>query len=283
MSSIMIREEFAFNLYNTKFYGSYFQPETVNAIIVLVHGMGEHSKRYENFVIPFFNKNSIGVLTFDHFGHGLTHGKRGHNPGFKALLDCVDAMLKKAIEVFGKKPIFLYGHSMGGNVVINYSLRRKNNLTGIIATSPFLRLAFKPPAWKISLGKILLKFFPSFTMGSELDVEAISRDKKEVEKYVNDPFVHDKVSPNYSIVFIETGEWAIENAKKINLPILLMHGTGDRLTSWEASKEFADNANEKVELQLFDGAYHELHNEINKNEVLDIMITWIKKGLKNTL
>ena len=278
----MIREEFTFNLCNTKFYGKYFQPKNVKAIIVLVHGMGEHSERYERFVIPFFNQNSIGVITYDQFGHGLTTGTRGHNPGFEDVLDCVAIVIKKALEVFGKKPIFLYGHSMGGNVVINYALRRKNQLNGIIATSPFLRLAFKPPSWKISLGKILQKIMPSITMSNEIDVEAISRDKNEVELYKNDPLVHDKVSPNYSIVFMETGEWAIQNANKLELPMLLMHGTGDSLTSWKASKEFAKKGNENVELSLFKDAYHELHNELNKNEVLERMNTWMNKILINT-
>ena len=278
----MIREEFTFNLYNTEIYGKYYQPKNVKAVIVLVHGMGEHSKRYERFVIPFFNQNSIGVITYDQFGHGLTDGIRGHNPGFEAVLDCVDITIKKALDVFGEKPIFLYGHSMGGNVVINYTLRRKHKLKGIIATSPFLRLAFSPPGWKIFFGKILQKIMPSVTMGNELDVNAISRDKNEVEMYKNDPLVHDKVSPNYSIVFMETGKWAIQNAHKINIPMLLMHGKGDTLTSWEASEEFRDKANKNVELCLYKDAYHELHNELNKNEVLEKMITWINKILINT-
>lgn len=277
----MIREEFTFNLYDTKFYGKYFQPKNVKAVIVLVHGMGEHSKRYERFVIPFFNQHSIGVITYDQFGHGLTEGIRGHNPGFEAVLDCVDIMIIKALEVFGEKPIFLYGHSMGGNVVINYALRRDNILKGIIATSPFLRLAFAPPVWKMFVGKILQKITPSLTMGNELDVEAISRDKNEVELYKKDPLVHDKVSPNYSLVFMETGEWAIQNANKISVPMLLMHGTGDKLTSWKASEEFSERANDNVELYLFKDAYHELHNELNKNEVVEKMITWTNKILIN--
>jgi len=278
----MIREEFTFNLYDTKFYGKYFQPKNVKAVIVLVHGMGEHSKRYERFVIPFFNQNSLGVITYDQFGHGLTEGIRGHNPGFEAVLDCVDTVINKALEVFGKKPIFLYGHSMGGNVVINYALKRNNNLKGIIVTSPFLRLAFTPPGWKIFLGKVLQKIMPSITMGNEVDVEALSRDKNEVELYKNDPLVHDKVSPNYSIVFMETGEWAIENADKLNIPMLLMHGTGDKLTSWKASEELRDKGSKNVELFLFKDAYHELHNELVKNEVIEKMIDWTNKILINT-
>jgi len=275
----MIHKEFDINLYNTKFYGQYFQPKIVNAVVVLIHGMGEHSKRYEKHVIPFYNQNSIGVLTYDQLGHGLTEGKRGHNPGFEAVLDCVRAMLEKANNIFGDKPTFLYGHSMGGNVAINYVLRRENHLSGVIATSPFLRLAFDPPSWKITLGKALQKITPSITMANELELEAISRDLNEVEAYRKDPWIHDQISPNYSIVFMETGEWAIEHTGQLSIPMLLMHGTGDRLTSYKASKDFADKAGKKVELQLFDNAYHELHNDLIKKEVLENMIMWINKKI----
>jgi alpha-beta hydrolase superfamily lysophospholipase len=273
----MIHKEFYFNLYHTKIYGQYFQPEIVKAVVVLVHGMGEHSKRYEKHVIPFYNKNSIAVLTYDQFGHGKTEGKRGHNPGYDAVLDCVEEMLIKSKSVFGEKPTFLYGHSMGGNVVINYILKRNNNLNGAIVTSPFLRLAFDPPAWKITMGKLLQKIIPSVTMGNELELEAISRDEKEVEAYMKDPMVHDKISPNYSVVFMKTGEWAVQNSNKLKIPMLLMHGTGDRLTSSEATEEFAKKAGDLVELKLYEGAYHELHNDIIKNEVLELMISWINK------
>ncbi len=275
----MIHKEFNFSQCNTLFFGSYFQPETVKAVVVLIHGMGEHSKRYEKDVIPYFNQNSIAVLTYDQFGHGKTLGKRGHNPSFEAVLDCVHFMLEKAKELFGDKPTFLYGHSMGGNVAINFGLRRENSLTGIIATSPFLRLAFEPPAWKLFLGKIMLKIAPSMTMNSGLEVAAISRDKNEIEAYKNDPLVHDKVSGNYSLVFMETGEWAIKNAQKLKLPMLLLHGTGDRLTNYKASEEFEKNANKNVNLKLYEGAYHELHHDYVKQEVLKDIVTWIFKTI----
>ncbi len=276
----MNRKDFFFNHSNTKLYGSYFKPENIKAVVVLIHGMGEHFERYVDHVIPNFYKNSFAVIAFDQFGHGKTEGKQGHNPGFEEVLNCVKIVIDKSKEVFGNKPTFLYGHSMGGNVVINYVLRREHHLKGVIATSPFLKLAFEPPAWKLKIAKVLLKIAPSLTMGNELDVSAISRDQKEVDKYINDPLVHDKVSPNYSIVFIETGKWAIENANQLNIPMLLMHGTGDQLTSYKASEEFAKNAGKKVTFKLFDGGYHELHNDIIKNEILKDMIDWLNKEVE---
>jgi alpha-beta hydrolase superfamily lysophospholipase len=277
----MNHKDFFFNQSNTKLYGSYFKPKNIKAVIVLIHGMGEYFGRYVDHVIPHFYKNSIAVIAYDQFGHGKTEGKRGHNPGFEEVLDCVTVVINKSKEVFGNKQTFLYGHSMGGNVVINYVLRRKHHLKGVIATSPFLKLAFEPPAWKLKIAKALLKIAPSLTMDNELDVNAVSRDTEEVEKYKKDLLIHDKVSPNYSIVFIETGQWALDNASKLKIPMLLMHGTGDLLTSYKASKEFAKNAGSKVTLKLYDGAYHELHNDIIKNDVLDEMTSWLNKEIKS--
>ena len=275
----MLHQEFEFNLHNTKFYGQYFKTETVKGVIILVHGMGEHSNRYTNFVIPKLLEKNLSVITYDQFGHGRTEGKRGHNPGYEAILDSLSHIILKAKEVFGDTPLFLYGHSMGGNVVINYALRKEHTLKGIIATSPMLRLAFKPPSWKLFIGKIIQKIAPSLTMPSELDENAISRDPKEVKKYSDDSLIHDKISPNYSLIFFETGEWAIKNAYKLQTPMLLIHGTGDRITDHKASTEFVNNTNGIASLELFENGYHELHNDLEKDKFIEILTNWTIKTL----
>lgn len=183
----MTHQKFNFNLHNTQFFGQYWKTDQPKAVVILVHGMGEHSTRYADFLIPQLIKKDIAVLAFDHFGHGKTEGKRGHNPSYEAVLDSVSKMLNTSKELFGNMPTFLYGHSMGGNVVLNYGLRKKVYIKGIIATSPFLKLAFQPPKWKLSLGKMLQNIAPSITLGNELDANDISRDKNEVKKYVEDP------------------------------------------------------------------------------------------------
>lgn len=279
----MIHKEFDFNCHHLKFYGQYWQTEQTKAIIILIHGMGEHSTRYADFVIPELIKHNISVIAYDQFGHGKTEGKRGHNPNYNAVLDCVKIVAEKAKNVFGDIPTFLYGHSMGGNVVINYILRRKNSFKGVIATSPFIKLAFEPPSWKLAIGKLLQKIAPSITMGNELDVTAISRDKAEVQKYIDDPLVHNKISPNYSLTFMKTGLWAIENASKLSIPMLVLHGTGDRLTSYRASEEFVKNTHGRARLKLFENGYHELHNDLCRTEMIHVIINWIESQLKTKL
>ncbi len=277
----MLHKEFDFNYHNTNFYGQYWQAKTNDAVVILVHGMGEHSSRYANFIVPKFIENNISVMSYDQFGHGKTEGKRGHNPSYEAVLDCVQIVGEKAHSTFGNTPTFLYGHSMGANVIINYVLSRSNNFVGAIATSPFLKLAFQPPAWKLAVGRILQKIGPSITMGNELDVTAISRDKTEVQKYIDDPLVHDKISANYSLTFMKKGIWAIEHAAQLTIPMLLVHGTGDKLISYKATEEFVKNSNGKSSLKLFENGFHELHNDICKEEMFNTVLNWIKIQLKN--
>lgn len=271
----MTQKEFEFQIAGLKLKAQYYVPEKAKAVIILVHGLGEYSKRYERNVVPFLIKNSLAVFSYDLFGHGLSQGKRGHHPGYSYIMDSVDQMISRARSLFKGMPVFLYGHSMGGNVVINYCLRRSNLPNALIVTSPFLGLAFKPPQWKIFIGKLLGKLLPSVTMPNELDLNALSRDPLEVNRYKNDPLVHDRVSTSYSLRFMETGEWALEHAHQLERPLLLMHGTADRITSHKSSGEFARRSESMSELVLVEGAYHELHHDLDKEKVLGIIGNWI--------
>lgn len=273
----MEHKEFYFDFYNTKFYGQSWEANKTKAVVVLSHGMGEHSGRYKH-VAEKLTANGFSVVALDHFGHGKTLGKRGHNPNFEAVLGSITIIIEKAKELFPKKPIFLYGHSMGGNVVANYVLQKNHNLQGVIATSPFLRLAFDPPALKLFAGKLLQNIVPSLTMGNELDANALSRDKNEVKQYLEDPLVHAKISPNYSIKFIETGNWAIEHASDLKTPMLFLHGTADSITDYKGSKAFADNS-DLAEIKLYESGYHELHNDLCKEEMLQDVVDWLNAKL----
>lgn len=274
----MTHKEFNFTMYDTNFYGQTWEAEKTKAVVVLVHGMGEHASRYTTSVIPKLLENNISVVAFDHFGHGKTSGKRGHNPGFNAVLESITNAIEKAKTLYPNHPIFLYGHSMGGNAVINYALREQHPLRGVIATSPFLRLAFQPPAWKLFMGRFLQKVAPSITMPSELDANGISRVEAEVKKYMNDPLIHDKISPNFSLTFIESGEWAIENASQLKTPMYLLHGTGDQIIDYKGTQEFA-NTTDKATLKLYKGGYHELHNDLCKEEMLQDVVNWLNSQL----
>ena len=273
----MAHKEFNFHIYNTTFFGQYWEAKNTKAVVVLAHGMGEYSGRYMH-VAKKLNEHDFSVVAFDHFGHGKTTGKRGHNPSFEAVLESIGVTIEKARAFFPNTPVFLYGHSMGGNTVINYALKKTTHIQGIIATSPFLKLAFEPPKIKLAIGKVLQKIAPSITMGNEINPNDISREKIEVDAYINDPLIHSKISPNFSLTFIDSGKWAIDNAPKLNIPILLLHGTGDKIIDYRGTKEFADNA-DRATLKLYENGYHELQNDLCKNEMLVDVVNWISSQL----
>lgn len=272
------RTEFRFHTVGCEIYGFHRQPETVKGVVVLVHGFGEHSGRYMNTVIPMLLAANLAVVTYDNVGHGKSSGKRGHCPSYEALLDILEDVINETKVDYQNIPVFLYGHSMGGNLVLNYVLRRNKEIAGIIATSPYLRLAFQSPKWKMVLGKLLLQAMPSMTLPSGLDANGISRIPEEVKKYKNDPLVHDRVSPMFSFPIMDAGEWAIQNANQLQVNTLLLHGTSDPIIDPNGTKEFHENSN-KTTLELFEDGFHELHNDLCKDEMLSTIQGWIKQQL----
>ncbi len=267
-----------FNYKDTRFFWSSWEVKEAKAVVVIVHGMGSHSGRYKESLIPFLLKNGYNVVAFDHFGHGKTEGKRGHNPGFEYVLGSVEQTINKAVASFPNLPIFLYGHSMGGNTVTNFALRKESPVKGFIVTSPMLEVAIKIPSWKLFLGKMMAKIAPSMTMPTGLNANHISRIPSEVKRYKTDALCHDKISPNFSLVFMDAGKWAIENADKLKKPMLLLHGTGDMICSYKGSEEFAKD-NKLVTLKLYKEGYHELHHDLCAEEMLNDVKNWLDSHL----
>ncbi len=255
--------------------------DSVKGVINLVHGLGEHSGRYAH-VAEAFTKAGYHFAAFDLRGHGLSAGKRGHTPDFSTLLDDIELFLEESKKKFGDSyPHFLYGHSLGGSLVINYILKRKADLAGVISTSPGLKTAFEPPKLKIMVGKVMSKIWPTMIMPNGLEKAALSRDDAVVKAYEDDVYVHDRLSAKLGVELLENGQYAFDHAQDFSFPMLLMHGTEDRITSPEASRKFAEKAGSQVELVLWEGYYHETHNDFGKEKVIEKMISWVDKMQKN--
>lgn len=250
------------------------------AVVCLIHGLGEHIGRYEH-VGAAFAEAGYAMLGFDLRGHGKSGGPRGHAPSYDALLDDMAAFIQQAKERYPARSCFLYGHSMGGNLVINYVLRRKSELGGVIATGPWLKLAFQPPAIKVALGRVMNNIAPGFTQASGLETAALSRDPKVVDAYVNDPLVHNRITARLFVGLFDAGQYAFDRPSEFPLPTLLMHGTMDRLTSAEASRQFGAAAPKSVTTELWEGWFHEIHNEPEKEKVFAKMVAWLDTQVKN--
>ncbi len=248
------------------------------AIICIIHGIGEHSSRY-NHVIDYFLKHNYTVFTMDLRGHGKSEGKKGHTPSYSALMRDISSLIKTVKKNYPDKSIFLYGHSMGGNLVINYVIREQPYLSGVIASAPDLGLSFKPPLWKIISAKILNLLLPSLTLKTGIDNNALSRDKKIVHDYNNDPLVHDHITPRLYTSLRNAANWVYKHSNDLLIPILIMHGSEDKLTSSDASYSFFKKLQKDCTYRSWKGLYHELHNEPEKLKVLNYILKWLNQHL----
>jgi alpha-beta hydrolase superfamily lysophospholipase len=242
--------------------------------IMLVHGHGEHVARYDHVAAALAEKGDA-MLGFDLRGNGKSGGPRGHTPSYDALMDDIASFSQQTELRYAGLPRFLYGHSLGGNLVLNYALRRKPDLRGVIATGPWLKLAFDPPASQVTLGRLMNGIAPGFTQHSKLNTQGLSHDQMVVAAYDNDPLVHDKISARLFMAIYESGLWALEHAAEFPQPLLLMHGAADPITSAKSSQEFAQKAGKKVTLKIWGGLYHEIHTELEKAEVFKVMLDWL--------
>ncbi|HRK26650.1 MAG TPA: lysophospholipase [Chitinophagales bacterium] len=276
-----------FNWYNAggqKIYARIWQPDNkpdLKGVICVVHGLGEHCNRYDH-VARFFVQNNYAVLACDLCGHGQSEGKRGHVSSFNAFFEQIDRMLEEASKRFPGEPKFMYGHSMGGNITLNYLILRNPRLLGAVISAPWLRPAMEIPSSKLTLAKIANILLPSYLENNGIDVTQLSRDAGVVDAYKNDPLVHDKISARLFSEGTSYAQHAMNNAAQLRMPVLLMHGTKDGLTDYHASEEFAQLAGSMLTFKTWEGFYHELHNEPEKDEVLAFVLKWIDEKQKKS-
>jgi acylglycerol lipase len=224
----------------------------------------------------WFGQRGVALVGYDQQGFGQSAGQRGHAPSFDAYLDDVGTLLEKTRQMYPDVPLFLYGHSMGGNVALNFVLRRRPaHLTGLIASGPWVQLAFEPPKIKVWLGRLLRRVVPRLALPTELDVTKISRDAAVVAAYRADPLVHDKVSAAAGIALMEGAAWLDAYAGTVPCPILIGHGTADALTSQPASAALAQRLIGDVTYRAWPDFYHEIHNEPERAQVFEFTRDWM--------
>jgi alpha-beta hydrolase superfamily lysophospholipase len=256
-----------------------WRPEnSPKAVVCLVHGLGEHSSRYTH-VAEALTQAGYAVVTFDLRGHGRSSGPRGHFPNLEAVLGDIDCLFKEADQRYPGLPRFLYGHRLGGVLVLYYTLRRRPALYGVVSTSPGLRTALEKQKGKIALSKALSHLAPSIQIPTGLDCNGLSHDRSVVEAYLADPLVHGKGTPAFATNILNAIQYTFEHAGEFPAPLLMMHGTEDPITYPSGSQEFAQCVNCSCTVKLWEGMYHETHNEVGKEEVIAFLIEWLDSRL----
>lgn len=251
-------------------------PPQYKAIVALIHGFGEHSGRYQH-VANFLNKHGYAVIALDLRGHGKSGSKRGHTPSNDTTYDDVELFIHHAKTTYGSAlPFFLYGHSMGGNFILNTLLRRNTEgVTGAVATGPLISLAFKPKPIMLFLGKTLRSIAPTFSQPGGVQTQYLSHDPAVVQAYIDDPLVHGTITTAAGMNLLESSDFLNTYEGKMPVPTLMMHGTEDFLTYQPASEAFANRVKGDITYRKWEGLYHEIHNEPEKAQVLEEIVVWL--------
>lgn len=269
--------DFNVQLSNGQFLKGIIQTSGENhrGVILLVHGIGEHSARYAHW-IDLFKQQNFTFVSLDLPGHGRSDGKRGSIKSFSVIHEMIGLLIKTVGRTFPGVPLYLYGHSMGGGMVLEYAVRFNPAIKGVIATSPWLKLSFQPPAIKVAAGMIAARVFPGFVQPSGLNTAYLSHDHSIADVYNADPLVHDKISAGLFAGAMAAAKYSLGHAQDLKIPALIVHGNEDMICSPEGSREFASRS-AVTELKIWDGGYHELHNEPFKQEIFSYILDWIIK------
>lgn len=250
------------------------------AVLIIVHGMGEHIGRYEH-VANHFNNRSIAVFGTDLTGFGMAHGKKGHGVSLLEMKHIVRAKVDYAAEHYPEIPIIIFGQSMGANIALNYQLSENDSrITGYIAASPWIQTGTPLSPILIFAASILSKIAPKGTKSNDLVVEGISDIELEVKKYTSDPLVHDRVSFGFGYdMFLGAELLDAYNEGSLKVNTLISHSKDDILTSAKASKAFAKRNPAKLKYLDWEKLGHELHNSSKKEEILNTYTSWVENHL----
>lgn len=246
--------------------GQIWAAKTPKAVMSLVHGFGEHSVRYAHMA-AYLNSKHISVVTLDLRGHGRSDGKRGYCPDYSQLLGDVDALLNKSRALYPDLPHILYGHSMGGGIVMNHQLKSgSDDIKAVIASAPFIKPAETISKPQRAIVKVLGKIAPKMTLGNKIDGSKISRLAQEQEAYLSDPLNHGNLGVGLAIGMVEGGDWVLGNAANWKKPLLLVHAREDQLTDFSASEAFAAKA-QNCTFIPYEDCEHEIHNDCHRSHV----------------
>jgi len=266
-------------------YEIFFQSWSVKkpeGVLVIAHGLGEHSGRYVNLINALKGKG-IDVYALDHRGHGKSAGKRGHVNSFSEYVDDLKIFINIVKNNHPGLPLILLGHSMGGVIAFSYALSHQQDLDALILSSAGLIPTVEPPAMKAKMAMFLSRILPSVAVSNELDAEQISHDRKAIDAYINDPLVHDRITFRWFSEFIAEEQKCMDHAADLKMPLLVFHGTDDRICDFSGSILTHEKASSKDKtIHLFEGLYHETMNEVEheRAKVLETVSAWILKHVK---
>lgn len=260
-------------------YRSWPAPARRRAVLLLVHGFGEHSGRYGHLARALTSRG-FQLFAFDLRGHGRSAGPRGHVTAWSEYLGDLDAFLRLVRAEQGRQPLFLYGHSMGAIVALDYARRRPEALRGVVASGTPLRPGDPARPGRIRLARWLSVVWPRFPLSVGIDPEALSGRPEVVRAYREDELVFGKATARWGTELLDAIDRIERHAGELEVPLLLVHGGADRIALASGAREFfrrvrhADKA-----ILVYEGARHEPHNDVVGERLVEDLEGWLRAHL----
>lgn len=245
------------------------------AIVVLAHGKDEHIGRYDH-VMTALNDRGYAVYAHDHRGHGRSDGPRGVIDRFDDYVADLRLLVQHARTHHPDLPLFLLGHSMGGLIATRYALAYQGQVNGLMLSAPALLVGEGVPGWKKRLLLLLGRIAPNRRLPPSLP-GTLSRDPTIDEQFLSDPLCHiEPTRVGFARAIYLAAEATRPRGRELTVPLLLMHGTADTLTSPRGSEEFFRAvASPDKTLKLWPDGRHEIFNDLDKNAVIAFMLDWL--------
>lgn len=263
------------------FYRSWYPEDDVRAVVILSHGYAEHSGRYQELA-EVLTEQGYAVHALDHRGHGQSEGERANVRVFRLYVDDLGRFSDLLREQDPRPPRFLLGHSMGGLIALQLVLEHPEKVDGVVLSAVLVRSAVKVSPLIERAAGLISALSPKLPV-QHLDTDALARDRRVVERYRNDPLVyHGKIKARLGAEMLHAGPYALLRAPSIRLPLLLLHGTADRLADVLGSQELlARLGGSDKTLELYDGAFHEIFNDFGKAQVQRDLVAWLGRRVGN--
>ena len=262
---------------------------TVKGVLVVIHGLGEHSGRY-CAVVEAVTAAGYAVFAFDNQGHGRSEGQRGHINRWQDYRDNAQAFLQMVRQQEPDAPLFLMGHSLGGLIVLDYVLRcapspafQALDIRGIVVSAPPIQpMGGTANAVRILLARLLSGIFPRLTLNMGLDKSGLSRNREMTKHLAEDPLIHPYVTLRWGSETLNTIDWVKAHIAQLKLPILITHGEDDPIMTPAGSCEiYRQIQTMDKTLRLYPGSYHEPHNDLDAAMVVGDLVNWLDRCLES--
>ncbi len=261
------------------FHQCWLPEKDPTAILLIVHGLAEHSGRYMNLVNHFIPLG-YAVYTLDLPGHGQSGGTRVFVSRFSDFTHTIRVYAKTIRKIHPEKPVFIVGHSMGGLISAVYLIDDPSGVSGAVFSSPGVRVPDNISPVLIFAGKVLSFLLPRIGLIG-IDPNGVCRDETVVDAYVNDPLVYTgKTTARLAAEMLKAMNRVAAEAGSITLPVLVVQGGSDRLIDPEGANAFCESVGSvDKSIRIYDGFYHEVFNDPERNRVLEDVEHWIAKRL----